>query len=592
VLVEHAPGRGPQVVLAARREPALGLSRLRIDRRVRAFDTGDLAMSPLEASALASSAGAELERSACDLLVERTEGWPAGLYLAALRLRGEADPSSAATTFVGSDRDVSQYFRDEVLRSLAPESIDFLTRTSILEQLSGPLCDAVLRLSGSGGLLEELHRSILFIVAVDKDQEWYQCHLLFREVLEAEFRKRDPMLKAVLHGRASQWFEHFDNIDAAVHHAQMTGDEDRVDGLIYGTAPALLLRGQNETVQRWLDPYTTNEIAKRPALVVTAAWHATSSGEMARFKHWASVAELAPEDAALPDGTPLFSAVALLRAAIGVDGFEAMRRDAALAYESDREDSALRALACWVEGCALRLLGQTQAARVRLQRGITIGRIRAPAMLAQCLAQLAAIAVEENDWGGARNHIDEAIQVVDDHQIGERPAMAMLYGVAALVHAHENGPTKARAESKHAEKLLEELTDVGPWAAAEARRLLALAALSLGDVRAARTLLHQARATLAKVPDAEPLLKRLEDVAERIDLSAAPLGTAASQLTPAEMRLLRLLATHITQKEIAAELFVSPNTVKTQAISIYRKLGVGSRTHAVDAARALGILDT
>jgi LuxR family transcriptional regulator, maltose regulon positive regulatory protein len=183
------------------------------------------------------------------------------------------------------------------------------------------------------------------------------------------------------------------------------------------------------------------------------------------------------------------------------------------------------------------------------------------------------------------------MQVVDEYFLGERAAMAGLYGTAALVHARAGARIEARAESKHGLSLLEALTDVGPWFIVETGLVLARTNLLLGDLGTARMLVRQAERILQRYHDAGALPARLRELERTIDADAVPVGLGATPLTPAEMRVLRYLSTHLSFQAIADELFVSRNTVKTQAIAVYRKLGVSSRADAVEQARELGLIE-
>jgi LuxR family maltose regulon positive regulatory protein len=297
------------------------------------------------------------------------------------------------------------------------------------------------------------------------------------------------------------------------------------------------------------------------------------------------------DDAELPDGNSLTAAAALLRAVVGAEGISRMREDAASAYELDRVGSPYRSAARYLEGAALRIQLRPAEARDRLQEGEMLGAMGVPATQAHCLAQLAALAVDEGDWDLAARFVGRFDSVVERFALRERPAMGGSIAISALVHAHAGEPVEARVQAKHALFLVSMLSTVAPWINVEARTCLARAFLLLGDVGLARTLLREAIEMLALIPDSEPLRARLADVERATEAEQVPLGMRATPMTPAEMRVLRYLPTNLTFAAIAEELFVSRNTVKTQAISIYRKLDVSSRGPAVNTARALGLFE-
>ena len=167
----------------------------------------DLAMDPHEAGPLLLEAGVELADADLDELVRRTEGWPVGLYLAALAVNAGGSPTAAGVTLTGDDRYIGDYLRSEILDRVSPAEASFLTHTSILDRMCGPLCDAVLGVKGSSALLERLERRNLLVVPLDRRREWYRYHQLFRELLVSELRRRDPEIITELHLRAAAWCE-------------------------------------------------------------------------------------------------------------------------------------------------------------------------------------------------------------------------------------------------------------------------------------------------------------------------------------------------------------------------------------------------
>jgi LuxR family maltose regulon positive regulatory protein len=547
-------------------------------------------MSEPEAQLLLEHAGVELDGRMLESLVVQVEGWPAGLYLAAIALRESENPAAAAERFAGHDRLVADYLRDEALRTFPEELREFLVRSSVLDRLSARVCDDVLERTDSARMLEEIGASNLFLVPLDRRGEWYRYHHLFRDMLGGELDRLDPSIKSALHARASAWWEHHGDIDAALHHSRAVGDIDRMSALIWCNAPGYLSRGRTATVTRWLEPFTPDEVATHPPLALAAAWWSLTAGDTASISHWTSLAEHG-DDEVLPDGTSLRSAVLLLHALGGHDGLARARDDAALAFELDRPDSPFRPIARFVEGSALRLLGEPQLARDRLEDGVRLSGVLHPSVHVHCLAHLALLAMEDGDLSGGASQIDQAMREIDRYVLGERPAMALAYVVAALSHARRGETAEARSATKHGLWLLEKLTGIGAGLIADAGLSLARATLLLGDVSTSRMLVREAHRIVARYPDSGVLPERLREVERMTDASTVPVGLAATPLTPAEMRVLRYLPTHLSFEAIAEELIVSRNTVKTQAIAAYRKLGVSSRAEAVEQARGLGLLD-
>ena len=564
---------------------------MRANRRLLSLGASHLTMTKEEAGRLISESGLDLADDELRLLVERTEGWAAGLYLATIALRDEPDPGGACERFAGDDHLVADYLRDEMLRALPPRTRDFLVHTSVLDVLSGEACDAVLDRSDSATELDAAATANLMLIPLDRRGESYRYHQLFRDMLQFELHRRNAALEATLHSRASAWYESRGELDAAIGHAQSARDEARVDALMWRAVPAFVSFGRAATVERWLEPYPAADIAARPALAISAAWAAVTIGDLGALGFWSAVVSEHDPNGLLPDGTPVGAAAALLRATVAKDGIAAIRDDAAHAFALDRAGSPFQSVACYLEGAALRVLGDRAAARERLEVGVAIGRLLSPAAHVHCAAQLAVLAIEEDDWPEADRRVEEALGIVEEFRLSERPVMAGTYATAALVRAYMGDGGTARAHSKHSLYLLSMMTSGGPWLAVDARLLLARAALLLGDVALARVLTREADALVALVPDADQFRAAVGELRVATNADQVPLGVAATPMTPAELRVLRYLPTHLTFAAIAEELFVSRNTVKTQAISIYRKLGVSSRDPAVVTARRLGLLE-
>ena len=197
VLADHVPA-GSRLVLAGRAEPPVRVARLRAERRILEIGPGDLSLSREEASLLLRAAEVALGEDEVTELHRRTEGWAAGLYLAALYLREGGSPGTAAGAFGGDDRFVSEYVESEFLARISQQQRAFLTRTAVLERMCGPLCDAVLGLSGSAATLTGLARSDLLLVPLDRRGQWYRYHHLFRDMLLAELERMEPGLIPVL----------------------------------------------------------------------------------------------------------------------------------------------------------------------------------------------------------------------------------------------------------------------------------------------------------------------------------------------------------------------------------------------------------
>jgi len=579
------------LVLAGRSDTALPLGRALASGRVLRIGRVDLAMNAVDSVAVLQAAGIEQAADVGATVAARTEGWPVGLSLAALALGDQPDPVPVAERFGGDDRTVADYFEQEVLGPLPAVESGFVLRSSVLDVLSGPLCDAVLERSDSGQILEGLARSNSFLVPLDRHGGRYRYHRLFGEAVRSILARRDSSLAPALLGRASGWFAEHGDTDAAIQYAQRAGDTSAVAALAWSGASSYLGDGRSATVGRWLQPFTADEIGAQPALALTAAWWSLTTGQIDELEHWLSEAERAEVDAILPDGTPVRAATLLLRALAGRDGVAQVRADAALAFELNSPDSPYQSVARYLEGVALRLLGERTVARSRLEDSLVLATLAIPALQAHCLTQLALLAVDEDDWAAADELCRYAVRVVAEHRLRDRPAMAIQFAAVALSSARQADPTRARRAHDHAVALLGTLTSGPPWLLLETHLLLARSALLLGDVAAARTLIGESKGLATKCRDASALHEELADTAQMLEALPITNGFGAIMLTPAELRVLQHLPTQLTFSELGERLFVSRNTVKTQVHSVYRKLGVSSRTRAVERAREVGLLD-
>jgi LuxR family transcriptional regulator, maltose regulon positive regulatory protein len=566
-----------RLALASRSEPGLPMGRMRANRELVELRAADLVMTTSEAAALLARCGLHVEPPEAEELCRRAEGWPAGLYLASMALRGQSDMEAAVGRFGGDDAIVSEYLRDEVLARLAPAAAAFLRRSSVLDRLSGPLCDAVLERRGSAQLLSSLGRSDLLLVPLDRKDECYRCHRLLAEMLRAELRRTEPEAWAHLHARASDWYAQHEQADRAVHHAVAALDADRVDDLLAVSAPEHVSRSRNATMRRWLGSFTDEQVAAHPGMTLAAANSDLLEGELDSVYQWELAARKAGHEAA----------VAILQAALGRDGVSRMAEDAARAYELEPEDSPWRPICCLLEGVGRHLAGDREGAEPILEEGVRRGAVAAPNIQTLCLAQLALGACERDDWETAAAFIARAVAQVEHYALRDYPTSALVFAVSAAVRARRGRVDEAQAHAREATRLLALLTDFMPWYEVEARVALAHAALRLSDTAGARDLLADAARRARRTPDALVLHEWIATSEQRLGTASAGGGV----LTTAELRILGFLPTHLSFREIAGRLFVSANTVKTQAHAVYRKLDAASRSEAVTRATQLGLLD-
>src|SRR4029077_14600255 len=250
-LVLHLPP-GWRFALASRADVQLPAARLRAQGGIVEIGAEHMAMGPLEAALLLKGAGADVDEASIGDLLRRTEGWPAGLYIAALAMKSGTRRSEVGFTFTGDDIFMGDYLRSELLDRVSGAEASFLIRTSVLDRMCGPLCDAILEETGSTVVLEQMEARNLLVIPLDRHREWYRYHHLLRDLMRAELRRREPDLIQDLHFRAAAWFEANAMPEAAIDHAQAAGDYDRVARLILGLQQCVWASGARETVRRWM----------------------------------------------------------------------------------------------------------------------------------------------------------------------------------------------------------------------------------------------------------------------------------------------------------------------------------------------------
>ena len=301
-LLEHRPP-GLYLVLASRSDPPLPLARLRGRGQLAELRAAELRFTADEAAALlrhmAAGAAAALPDAAVAALAARTEGWAAGLQLAALSLHGQPDATGFIAAFTGQHRYVLDYLAEEVLEQQSDQVRTFLLETSVLERLSGDLCEAVTGRPGSQALLEQVERAGLFLVPLDEVRGWWRYHHLFADLLRARLQADQPARVAELHRNAATWYQEHGLPDDAIGHAVAAGEMTWAARLIEQHADALIyLRGEGPTVQRWLTKLPADLIESRPRLLLAQAALADASGRVEAGETMLDAAERASADAA------------------------------------------------------------------------------------------------------------------------------------------------------------------------------------------------------------------------------------------------------------------------------------------------------
>jgi LuxR family maltose regulon positive regulatory protein len=589
-LLRHMP-RSLQIVLITRNEPPLPLARLRTAGELAEIRAAALRFTAGQAGTLLRSV-AEVQLSEPDLedLVERTEGWPAGLYLAALSLRGHPSPHAFVRQFTGDNRFIVDFLAEEVLGRQPREVQQFLARTCILGRFCAPLCAAVTESPGAADLIEVLERENLFIVPLDDTRQWYRYHHLFAEVLRGQLAQTEPDLVPELHRRASAWFQEHGSADEAVSHAIAAGDFGHAIGLIADHWFSYVRTGQVVTVLGWIRSLGDAQIAASPVAAHCAAWAAALSGDRQTARGWLPVIDSAQDTGPLPDGMPsLRFSAALLRGVYGFEGLKVMHESAMVATELVQDPaSPWYALAQGALGFTCYLRGLPGEAAEPL-REAAYGPVSLPLTRIVALSTLSLIAAEAGRLPEAQELVQAARDMGQRDEFRETPSATLVLVADGAVYAAQGRLGKARAELELALKSRQRIAGSSPWPTLKATLLLAQVLLDAGDRDAATELAGEAREVLAAFPDgAEALQARLAALEQR--LAAPPQGALlAEPLTERELAVLHLLGGTLSVREIGQEMQVSANTIKTHTQAIYRKLGVSARSDAVEAARQIGL---
>src|SRR5690242_1320286 len=582
---------GWQLALASRTAVPLPTARLRAQGGLLEITADDLAMGRQEACELLKGAGAEADEASLADLLQRTEGWPTGLYIAALAMKSGNRQSATGFTLTGDDIFMGDYLRSELLDQISGAEVSFLTRTSVLDRMCGPLCDAILGAHGSGAVLEQLEARNLLVVPLDRHREWYRYHHLLQELLRAELRRREPDLVQDLHFRAAMWFEANAMPEAAIDHAQAAGDYDRVARLILELQQPVWAVGRVETVRRWMEGIRDVTAAEHyGAVAAHGSLIFALLGQASEAERWMAAAERASPAGILPDGSTMEATLAYLRAILCRDGVAEMRRDARIARDGLSPASPYQATMLYAEGLSYLLENNPARAGTILARALDVSaHIGAPPLTALILAQQCGVAAQRNSWSELTSLAERAVTIVENGQLGDYWTSALVYAWASRAALHVGDVTRARIYLGRASRLRPLLTYALPVVSVQVLLEMARAYITLADSGGAAAVLAQAHGILQQWPD----LGVLPALPDRLQADLATIGARAvgpSALTPAELRLLPLLSTHLPVSEIAAELFLSPHTIKSEMKSIYRKLGATTRTQAVTRSRELGLL--
>ena len=597
-LLDRCP---PQLhlVLITRADPPLPLSRLRVRGELAELRAEQLRFSLDEAlEFFAGLLAAPLSERDVHRLLDRTEGWAAGLQLAALRLADRADPSAFIERFTGADWHIVNYLGDEVLTSQPPRLREFLLVTSVLNRMCAPLCNALTGRDDGAELISEVNRANLFLIPLDDERHWFRYHHLFGGLLRHELARTAPGQPPALHQRAAEWYESNGDPAEAITHAIASGDPGLSKKLITAHWRQHFNAGQLETVRRWLDALPAGMAAEDASLAAARVWVALDTGRLEEVG-----AALDDAERSVPPDTQLMVLRALhLYKAGDMAGAASRLRE----ISPDTDDPFLATVHRLVHGAASMWLGDSdharelvsEAARRAEADGNRLAYIYAEGYLALMALMRGDVALAASLHSDAQSAVGRTLS--DSHFVAMFPALA-----GARLAAQRGDWGQAERAAAAAVELGRrgagrvELAAALLTAAAAVRTAPPAPALRPPDGMAAAdqedgadpgAMVAEARGILRHCPDPGPVVTTWLADEQHAESVRTRQDGLIEQLTDRELAILRLLPAPTPLRELASALFVTPNTLKTHLRAIYRKLGAESRGEAVIQARERGLI--
>jgi LuxR family transcriptional regulator, maltose regulon positive regulatory protein len=585
-LMDQLP-RGAQLCIGSRTDPPLPLGRLRAAGRLAEYGLSDVAFDRREIDALLRLHGRELDAARLDRLQEVTEGWPAGVSLSLLADDRDTD-GPAEPPVRGDQRAIASFLTEEVLDRQPADLRSFLLRTSILDRLSADICSAVTEDDRAGDHLARVVHESLFVAALDDHGEWYRYHHLFAELLTALEARRAPTEVPELHRRAAEWYQAHGSPERAVRHWVASGDAGRAAWPAFTACFDLVDCGQTETAKRMLDSFSDAQLSEHLELTMAAGWlYGTVTGDPVKGERWRRAACSVPvDDSPWPDGSGTWRGYqAGLRAFLAPDGVSHMVADAELSLDCERRAGTPTSEAKRALGVAEYLNGHVRKAE---RCFLEVAREHSePICEAYALAFLSLMAGDEGRDVDAKELDAQARSCAADMGLDLSPgnyvALPQLLSRVRVLAVEDDPQTEASIAQ--AERYYGDMVPQVPWRLLLIEVVLGEVQLARGELAEAERWCRRAESVLTKDPDAGMLRGRVKR------LRAALEGRRmADPLTAAERRVLDLLPTQLTADQMATRLFLTKNTVKSHMSRIYRKLGVKTRTDAVETARRLGLL--
>lgn len=563
------------VVLSTRFDPPFRLGRLRVRDQLTEIRSADLRFDRAEAAWLLDAEAAGLDAGSVERLAERTEGWAAGLVLASLSMRDGADVAAFVDSFHGDDQLVADYLSEEFLDSISEEERQRLLDASVLERLSGPLLDDVCGSTDGAAWLSSLAAANQLVIALDRTGTWFRFHHLLRDLLRVELERSSPGRAAELHAAAGRWHVTSGDLMAAVEHLLAAGCRVEAADVVADNATKLLNVGRSYTVTRYIERLG-DLVDHHEGLAIVHGWLSFVTGRFAEAERALQVARRLDVEGV--DAGLIQSLTAMIHLAKGDVA-------AGLASVEDQAPTTEPTHPMVLGGVRV-MGGRFDEARPFLAQANEMAASRPDHFVAAVAPTFEAVAeLESGNPDVARDLAEASIQCADEHRIGEAAQLALAHSV------------RARTTSDGDRAIAAAMRGVQLARRSPENVMLTYALASAADVAFevdhpdAEKLLAEARTIVDRCPDPGIAGRYLARVEARHGHAERPtVEGLVEELTDRELSVLRYLPSQLSQREIAAELYVSLNTVKTHCKAIYRKLGVDGRKPAVQAARDLDLL--
>jgi ATP/maltotriose-dependent transcriptional regulator MalT len=586
--IDHAPLTF-QLVVSTRTEPDLPLAALRAHGELLELRADDLRFTCEEADAfLNGRLELGLTPEEVDGLLQRLEGWPTGLYLTALSIRRTDDRHGFVNALSASSRHLIDFLETEVLQAHDPPMQALMLGSSILERLSGPLCDAVLDQQHSTPMLNALAHSNLFLTPLDIEGRWYRFHPLFAQLLRVELERREPGTAPALHHRAYAWHRDHGTTGEAISHAIAAGAHAEAAELIEACWVSYANACRYDTILAWIRQLPDEMQSGGVRLLLVKGWMLSLSARREEACQVIAAAEQLGEpggEGPLADGFSCAEAsLTMLRAVFPWGDVGAQLEYGRRAAELEGPGSPWQPVACWAVGMGLYYKGEPGEA----DRWFTESAALAPASAqwpagASSLAYRSLIAGEQGNLEEQRILAESAAELVREHgTVKANGVVPLALGVSLAARGQ---PGEAQPLIEYAAAFIRSRGQ--PTEAAMALLYQGSVLRALGERERSQAAATEARSIIGSCPDPGILTGRLQAYAGSPREDTSP---GEGKLTRRERRVLQLLTSDLSERDIGHELYVSHNTVHSHVRSIYRKLGVSSRAHALQRTRELRLL--